>query len=123
MKARLCLAILTATMCCGPAAFAQAGSTNGSGSGFLNTDIMLGTGGTPGPAEANPFLYTGNGWGSGAGLFPSSNIVTGRLVQSAVVEPAGPMMMQPMIPAVLPMDSACGPCSNNGLFGFGRTIY
>jgi hypothetical protein len=34
-------------------ALAQVGTSNGSGSGFLNNDISVGRGGTPGPADLN----------------------------------------------------------------------
>lgn len=84
------LAILCA-LTLAPAALAQTGHSNGSGSGFLNNDIMVGRGGTPGPAELNLGL-AGAGWYSGYRLLGAP--LYGTSVGTSV---SGTILTQPAV--------------------------
>lgn len=90
----LTLALVLGTLAAAQPLFAQVGSSNGSGSGFLNSDIMVGRGGTPGPAELNLRL-DGASYLSGYRLAPIGvSTVRGRILsQPAVISTAGAVML------------------------------
>ena len=74
---------------------AQNGTSNGSGSGFLNSDLMVGRGGTPGPAELNLRL-DGAAFMSPYAIAPIGvSTVSGRvLTQPAVIAGGGTVIPQ-----------------------------
>jgi hypothetical protein len=88
----LTLAFLAGVVAAAQPVIAQVGTSNGSGSGFLNADIMVGRGGTPGPADLNLRL-------GGAGYLSPYRVGTPIGISSL----EGRVLTQP---AVIP--GACG---------------
>lgn len=107
-KTFFALALLVGAVAAQPV-LAQVGTSNGSGSGFLNNDISVGRGGTPGPAELNMRLggiHYGAPYRTGFGV---SSVTGTVLTQPAVIgDSCGTVITQPAIMDSCNVAPSCG---------------